>query len=423
MRYRFSHKIKSWIRLLSLTLSAQFLIQAIGLLGGIIIIRFLNKEEYAYYTIANTMLGTMTILADGGISQAVLSQGGKNWNYREQFSKVVVTGLKLRRQFAIGSLILAIPILGYILHNNDANLGTIILIVIAIIPAFYTSLSDTIYQIALKLHQDIKPLQINQLMVGFSRFILVVGLSIVTPFSYVFLLIDGVTKYFGNLRLKRLSKKSVDYEMTEDLEVRAEMLKLVRRILPASLYFCFYSQITVWLISFFGTTEKVAEIGALSRLTVATASLSIVFSVLITPRYAKLPNDYNALLSKFTQVLLLSILICGGMIITVYFTSDFLLWILGNDYKSLNIELVLLFFANGLALISGFIYALYVSRGWMIKPYIYIPINFITLACCVFYFDMNELVGVIFVNIIVNFVMFLINLIYCYYKIFNLREN
>lgn len=54
------------IKLFALTGGAQILVQAIGFISGIMVIRLLSPQQYAYYTLANTVLGTMVVLADGG---------------------------------------------------------------------------------------------------------------------------------------------------------------------------------------------------------------------------------------------------------------------------------------------------------------------------------------------------------------------
>ena len=46
--------------------AGQLVVQATAFVSGIGIIRFLSEEEYAYYTLANTMVLTMGMLADGG---------------------------------------------------------------------------------------------------------------------------------------------------------------------------------------------------------------------------------------------------------------------------------------------------------------------------------------------------------------------
>ena len=74
-----------WFKLAGITSLAQLFIQAIGLVSGILVIRILPTDEYALYTLANTMLGTMIILANSGISVGVTAQGGKVWQDKKIF--------------------------------------------------------------------------------------------------------------------------------------------------------------------------------------------------------------------------------------------------------------------------------------------------------------------------------------------------
>src|SRR5690606_14307653 len=135
-----------WGKLLSVTAMAQIAVQALGMITGIFIIRLLPVEEYAYYTLANAMLGTMTILADGGIVSGVMAQGGKVWKDKEKLGIVLATGLHLRQRFAIGSLAVSLPILAYLLWQHGASALFIMLILLAIIPAFFSALSDSLLE-------------------------------------------------------------------------------------------------------------------------------------------------------------------------------------------------------------------------------------------------------------------------------------
>ena len=165
-------KALEWGKLLSITGAAQILIQITGFISGILIIRLLPTQEYALYTLANTMLGTMTILADGGITSGVMAQGGKVWQDRYKLGSVLVTGMELRKKFAIGSLFIVTPVLVLLLRYHQASWITSILILLALIPAFITALSGTILQVPLKLHQDIIALQSNYVRVNISRLLL-----------------------------------------------------------------------------------------------------------------------------------------------------------------------------------------------------------------------------------------------------------
>lgn len=82
-----------------ITGGAQVLVQLTGLISGILIIRLLPTNEYAFYTLANTMLGTLAVLAGGGISTGGMSEGGKVWRDKARLGGVLATGLKLRRKF------------------------------------------------------------------------------------------------------------------------------------------------------------------------------------------------------------------------------------------------------------------------------------------------------------------------------------
>src|SRR5687768_4598743 len=103
-----------WGRLISITGSVQILVQALGLISGILIIRFLSTSEFALYTLANSMLATTTVMADSGIGAGILSNGGKVWDSRENLGKVIATGIDLRRKFALLTLIVALPLLLYL---------------------------------------------------------------------------------------------------------------------------------------------------------------------------------------------------------------------------------------------------------------------------------------------------------------------
>ena len=58
--------------------AVQVIVQLLGFLSGILLIRILEQREYAFFTIANTMQGTLNLLADVGISVGLVSIGGRS---------------------------------------------------------------------------------------------------------------------------------------------------------------------------------------------------------------------------------------------------------------------------------------------------------------------------------------------------------
>src|SRR6478672_7251244 len=93
-------------------------VQAIGFLSGILLIRRLDQREYAYFTIANTMQGTLNVLADIGISIGLVSIGGRVWHDRYRFGQLIKTARSLRRKLGAIATIVVTPILVIMLVKN-----------------------------------------------------------------------------------------------------------------------------------------------------------------------------------------------------------------------------------------------------------------------------------------------------------------
>src|SRR5690606_27416369 len=147
------------------------------------------------------MLGTLTILADGGIATGAMALGGKVWKDKEKLGAVLSTGMDLRRKFAVGSLLLATPVLVYLLRNHEASWLMTVLITLSLIPAFFTALSGTILEIPLKLKQDVKPLQKNQVEVNAVRLGMLLLTIFIFPWAYIAILAAGIPQIWANWQL------------------------------------------------------------------------------------------------------------------------------------------------------------------------------------------------------------------------------
>src|SRR6202048_3448970 len=99
----------------------QAVVQIIGFLSGILLVRWLPQQEYAYFTIANTMQGTVNLLADIGISVGLISIGGRVWQDRHRFGDLMHTGLGGRGQAGDIAIIAVMPILFSMLIKNGAS--------------------------------------------------------------------------------------------------------------------------------------------------------------------------------------------------------------------------------------------------------------------------------------------------------------
>jgi O-antigen/teichoic acid export membrane protein len=417
--FRYFSSIIHWSKLITITGGAQMLVQGLGLISGILLIRLMPVKEYAWYTIANTMLGTLTILSDGGISTGVMAEGGKVWQDKTKLGSVLATGMSLRRNFALGSLIISIPILLYLLIHQQASWVTAIMIALSIIPAFYAALSDNLLEIPLKLHQDIITLQKNQIYTAIGRLILMIGFVFLMPFAVLALVGNGLPRIWANIQLRKKNKKFVDFEQESDPIISKTILKLVKRLLPGAIYYSFSGQVTIWLLSIFGTSSNVAEIGALGRISMIFSLFTVLFSTLLVPRFAKIQETKNRIKASFIYLQVFALLFFSVLFLCCYFLENYLLLILGGKYLNLKAEMLLSILASFTALLAGLTYSLYTSRGWAMQPYVYIPVNLIAIVFGGLYFNMASISGVLYLSIFTATIQYIMNFIfslYCFQK-------
>ena len=345
------------------------------------------------------MFGTMTILADGGIAAGVMSQGGKVWQNPEKLGIVLATGLDLRRKFAVGSLVIAAPVLFLLLMHHGASWLIATFILLSLIPAFLMALSGTLLEIVPKLHQDIVPLQKIQIMANSGRLAISLILIFLFPLAYVAILAAGLSQVWANFRLREFHKYA-DAHLKPDPEISKKILAFFKRILPGSVYYCISGQITVWLISILGTTKSVAQIGALGRLAMLLSLVSVLINTLIIPRYSRLPHNKKLLLKRYLQIQawLLGLSLC--IMSLIYLFPDQILWLLGKNYADLKDELLLNIIAGrGLGLMVGTSFSLCTCRGWAMNPFIPIVTSLLAITGGILLIDISTLRGILLLNI------------------------
>ena len=415
-------RILTWAKLVSITGASQLLIQGLSFVSGILIIRLLPTNEYGLYTLANTMLGTMLILADGGITTGVMSQGGKVWQDREKLGTVLATGLDLRRKFAVISLLVALPALLYLLRHHGASWLMTMLIAASLIPAFFTALSGTLLEIVPRLVQNVVPIQKIQVWGNTGRLFLLILSVFSFPLAYVAILAAGLPQIWTNKQLRKLSAEYADDSKQPSTEIRKQVFTTVKRILPEAIYYCLSGQITIWLISIYGSTAAVAQVGALGRVAIIFTILNNLLSVLIIPRFARLPENARLLFTRYVQTLVVMILAAGLIITATWLASPQILLVLGPKYAGLPKELVLVVIGAGINFISGSCFFTCTSRGWVINPLISISISLSGILLGIFLLDISTLKGVLIFNIFVSIPTVLMHIIYGFLRIKNIRN-
>lgn len=410
-------RLKEWLKIISLAGSAQLIVQATSFVSGILIIRMLPTQEYALYTIANAVLGTMAVLNDGGVTTGAMYEGAKVWQDKRRLGSVLNTALLLRRKFAIISLVIVVPILFYMLREHDASWTISILISLALIPAFFATVSGSLLEIVPKLRQEIGPLQRLQVQNNLGRLILLCISLFTMPWAYIAILASGIPQMWMNVKLRLFDSRYADFGAKTDEKTQASILAIVVRVMPASIYYCLSGQITIWLSSVYGSTSTIAHLGALGRIAMLFNLLTVLFGTLIMPRFARLPLKKSVLLRRFLQVMLLLSLLCVFMLCGAWVLSSEILWVLGPQYSDLREEVVWSVLASCIGMLAGCAFNLYSNRGWTINPFLLIGLSLCTIVLGVWWIDISTIRGMINLQIFIVSSEALMHAGYCIFRI------
>lgn len=405
--------VRRGLRTVLLTGSAQAAIQALWLLSGLIVIRLLPVNEYAWYTIANATLGTLIVLTDCGITQGVMAQAGRVWQSRDAAGGVLVVGMSLRRQLGAAVALLSMPVLYILLRQQGASPGTSLLTAASIIPLFLSALSTQILEVVPRLHQRLGDLQRIQLAGAGLRLVAATGLVTLLPYAWLANLGAGLGQAWAAWRVRKLGTTLANMESAPDLAARAQILHQVRRTAPSAVYYAFAGQISVWLISILGSTESVAQVGALGRLAAIFNVITAVFTLVFVPRFARMRADSTSgPLQRYWQVQLAMVSALGAVVVLVSLFPHLTLAILGPDYAQLTREVVLAAAGGALGVLSGSAYALGSARGVVMPPWFVVPAAILAQAILIASLPISTVTGVLLLGVLTNLTFWLMHALY-----------
>jgi O-antigen/teichoic acid export membrane protein len=383
-----------WAPILVKFAFVQAFAQVLGFAAGLLIVRSLPKREYAFYTIGNTMLSTILVLADSGISSALTAIGGRVWQNSRQLGSLLNTALQLRRQLAVLTIVAVVPVLIWLLSQNGASRFTIAVLVVAVLAGSGLELVTRIYAVALRLRSEIRQIQ-NQAMVSALVKLAIVGIALFTLINATIAILSVVVGYAVQFwMLRRWVHGKVEQNVPADPAMRSEIVAVLKRQAPHSIYYCLQSQITVWLISMFGNANNVADVGALGRLAVFFALLSTITAEIVLPAFARIQSVHQLRL-RYVQVVAayfgLSILSIAAVIV---FPQQ-ILSILGPQYSGLGAEGILMAACAVVSTTAGFLWAINSARAWIVAPGLLIPCTIVIQVGVITFLDLSSVKGVL----------------------------
>jgi len=377
----------------------QGVVQMVGFFSGILLVRALSSTEYAYFTIANTMQGTINLLADIGISVGLISIGGRVWQDRNRFGQQINTALAVRRKLGGLAIVVVTPIMYFMLVRNGASPGYTAILIVVILLGLVVQLSLGVLSVVPRLRSDLTRIQSIDLTGAFTRLLLIGGLLYLFMNAGVAALIGTAVLFLQYLMFRHYVAGAVDLAAPENSDDRREIMRLTKHLAANAVFYCVQGQITIFLIGFFAhRVSSVAEVGALGRLGMIFIVVSNLLTNVFVPAFARCDSRRRLRWLFIAIVGAVTAFSAVIMAAAAWFPNQFL-FILGNRYTHLHHELLLMVGAAVLNAIAGALWALNASKAWVAGSWLYIPLTLTTQAALIPFTDFSSVSGVLTFNL------------------------
>ena len=405
-----AERVRSWATLLARFASLQLLVQALGFLAGLLILRLLSKEQYGWFTIANGLQMTVTLLADAGVGIGLTSIGGRVWQDRDKLGRLLASARSLRRILGGIALLGLVPMMAWLLWKNGCPPGVILWLVLLMIVGAPAQVNADVLLTAPRLHGQVLRLQriealCNGLRLGALLLLMLPGwLSAGSALSV------ATAAFWLQLRLLRpISAALADPAAESDPAYRAEIIGLIKPLAANVVFFCFQGQIGAWLVGIFGQAQNVAELGALGRLGLLFSVFNVFQGSVIMPRFSRLPAHAPLLRRRYLQVVTIAAVGSTLVWLGAFLLPRALLFILGPKYSHLETELHFFMAETVIAYFGSVLWSMNFARAWVKWSWFYIPLTIGAQAAALPFLNLGRVRDVIILGTLPHLLIVLLN--------------
>jgi O-antigen/teichoic acid export membrane protein len=386
----------------------QCFVQLAQALTGIILVRCLAKNDYAFYTIANTWLLALVTLSDSGVGSAATALGGVVWQDRFRLGQVVASALRIRHWLAAVTILPVIAILVWTLIRNGAGWGLISIFIVLVGVIAYFQLTYSILVVVLRLQREVRRIQLLDAVKGLGRLVLTAGAILVYLDSVVALVATAFASAAQYVLTRKWMIAGIDPCAPHDADIERKIKAVVRKQWPNEVNGVFAGQLSIILLSFFGTSASVADLGALGRISLLFMVFGTMLQSVVFPRYA-ICQEPLRLKRLYWGIVAGSAVVSLAPVLLTWAAPGPFLWILGPKYKGLSYELMLVMLNAGVASITGVTWGLNSVRAWIISGWWLVPVSLGIQFSLMLVFGVSTIQKVLLIGIVSSSIAIVIN--------------
>ncbi|MCX7800296.1 MAG: hypothetical protein N2109_08150 [Fimbriimonadales bacterium] len=337
--------------------------QGLSLVTGLLLLRWLSVEAYAQYSVAFAFQRVLSVLTDLGLQGSIVALVGSRASEPGVVARYLTAASQLRlRSFLLvasasaaafplltarqpwpwsDKLLLWLAVLAFVWLEGGLLYGAPLLIA-GRVGAYY----------AAKTIPAVARLMLSALAwsLGWLTGWLAAGIAALQT---------GLTSW----GLRRAVERDLSPPGRVPPQTYREFWSYLGPLLPTTVYYAFQDQIVLGIVAWVGSSQAVAEVGALGRLAQIFLFLGAANPVLVAPRVASAP--LTTLPRVYGRVLAASCLVAGSLAGLAWWVPEPFLWLLGPNYSGLADSVAWAVTAGALSLVAATAYTMNAARRWV----------------------------------------------------------
>ncbi|MDM0115121.1 hypothetical protein QTI66_23430 [Variovorax sp. J22R133] len=353
---------------------------AMGGVSGLLIVNVLPKEQYAIYTFVLACVTLMAGISELGLSHCVLPVVGQRAS--DQHWVVGVCHQIFRRRWMLMSagVVIVLPYWFYTSQEHHWHSAPHWVSGLLMLGVVLLTLRESFLHVVLLIMRHIPSLNRIAFASHTVRFSLV-GAVLLLPLAAW-----SVPALFAATVLAlavsvQLLKRAFARHGIEDWRLNADECRVVDRealrvalpLVPSAIFFHVQGVITVLIVSIFGTTDMMAEVGAFGRLALVLTVFDRVTNMLLFPALARSPAGAR-FVSRLTRIHGAYLVMMFMVLATAVAWPHYWMLLLGRQYASMEPYLWMVVVSSILMSAAGFAFRTLAVRGATQRQWVTIPL-------------------------------------------------
>jgi O-antigen/teichoic acid export membrane protein len=352
------------MRMITGFLLGQGASQVINILAGLFLVHYLSVKEYAQWGVATGYQSTFSILMDSGLSATIIPLVGDRTHDRALIGRYVRAARHLRsRLFWTLTPFAALAFFATV-HKHHWGWPIEIALVLSVLLTVYSGGMVSFYSAPLLLAGRLREYYVPQIVLGATRLLVYVALAFGGALSaWTAAGLGALNLTFNGKLIRKASLRCIDWPEQEDPALERELVSYVLPSTPAMLFAAFQAQLTLFLVSIFGSTVAIAEVAALTRIGTLFAMLMTFNTIVIEPFIARISPQ--RLPKYFVGFILIALVACAPFVVVAFRWPGAYLLILGTKYEGIRATMGWYVFSVYLNFVSGLIWIMNRARKWV----------------------------------------------------------